>query len=529
MKSSVGRTTAVLLWALTLSACGGGGGDGSSIAPPPPPPGSFTIGGNVTGLTGSGLVLQNNGGNDLTVQSAGAFTFSTALATGAAYAVTVKTQPSGGPAQNCTVTSGSGTVGTAAVTTVNVTCTTQTAKFLYVPNRDSNNISAYSINATTGALTAIANSPFPADQRPFLSTADKAGKSLYVSNIGAPTSPARISAYSINATTGVLTPVVNSPFDLSHPPPPNGTLFISKPMIHPSGAFGYVGAGPTGQLFGATVDATTGELIQINGTPVAVGVGLAPGTFNAAGSVLYLPHNTLNGPAVGAVAVYTVNAPSGVLTPLASYATGGQSPNIAVLNPAGTVLVTSNSVSGTVASFRVDAATGTLTVAAGSPFATGGTNPTSVTVHPSKNFVYATNSIASGSSIAAFQLDTTTAVLTPVANSPFSTNGNNAFFAAIDPSGKFLFVSNRDSNTIQAFTIDQTTGALTSVPNSPFATELRPSAVVIDPSGKYLYASNNGANTVSAYSINATSGALTLINTLPAGTSPGFMEIVGLQ
>ncbi len=85
---------------------------------------SFTVGGTVTGLTGT-LVLQNNGGDDLTVNATGTFAFATPLASGSAYAVTVKTQP-GSPKQTCAVASGSGTVGGANVTSVAVTCTTDT-------------------------------------------------------------------------------------------------------------------------------------------------------------------------------------------------------------------------------------------------------------------------------------------------------------------------------------------------------------------------------------------------------------------
>jgi len=90
----------------------------------PPPPTTFTIGGMVSGLTGTGLVLQDNGGNNLTVTANGAFTFTTAVASGGAYAVTVFSQPSN-PAQNCVVTSGSGNA-SANVTSVQVTCTTVT-------------------------------------------------------------------------------------------------------------------------------------------------------------------------------------------------------------------------------------------------------------------------------------------------------------------------------------------------------------------------------------------------------------------
>ena len=50
----------VLFFALaSLTACGGGGGGGGT-----PPSPTYTIGGTVTGLTGTGLVLQNNSGGD---------------------------------------------------------------------------------------------------------------------------------------------------------------------------------------------------------------------------------------------------------------------------------------------------------------------------------------------------------------------------------------------------------------------------------------------------------------------------------
>jgi N-acetylneuraminic acid mutarotase len=106
---------------LALSSCGG---NSSSSTPPPPPPTTYTIGGTVSGLSGSGLVLQNNAGDNLAVSASGAFTFKTSIASGGAYKVTVLTQPST-PAQTCTVTSGSGTA-TAKVTSVQVACATVT-------------------------------------------------------------------------------------------------------------------------------------------------------------------------------------------------------------------------------------------------------------------------------------------------------------------------------------------------------------------------------------------------------------------
>jgi environmental stress-induced protein Ves len=85
---------------------------------------SFTVGGQITGLAGSGLVLLNNGADNLTVSpNATSFTFATPVASGAAYQVTIATQPTG-PLQSCSVANGSGVVGAGNVTSVQVTCTT---------------------------------------------------------------------------------------------------------------------------------------------------------------------------------------------------------------------------------------------------------------------------------------------------------------------------------------------------------------------------------------------------------------------
>jgi hypothetical protein len=84
------------------------------------PPTTYSIGGTVSGLTGT-AVLQDNGGDNLSVTANGSFTFATQLASGSAYSVTVLTQPSG---QTCAVSGGTGTVGSANVTSVTVTCTT---------------------------------------------------------------------------------------------------------------------------------------------------------------------------------------------------------------------------------------------------------------------------------------------------------------------------------------------------------------------------------------------------------------------
>ena len=118
MKIRLGAVVLVLIASAHLAGCSrehtAGGGNGNLTFLP-----ASTIGGTVSGLTGTGLVLQLNGGGNLGVSASGPFTFPARLGNGTPYSVTVFAQPSG---QTCTVANGSGTLGSANVTTVSVTC-----------------------------------------------------------------------------------------------------------------------------------------------------------------------------------------------------------------------------------------------------------------------------------------------------------------------------------------------------------------------------------------------------------------------
>jgi uncharacterized delta-60 repeat protein/uncharacterized repeat protein (TIGR01451 family) len=85
---------------------------------------AFTVGGSVSGLNGAGLVLRNNGGDDLPVTGNGAFVFPRPVASTAVYLVSVASQPAG---QFCTVSNGNGAIAAANITQVNVACVANVA------------------------------------------------------------------------------------------------------------------------------------------------------------------------------------------------------------------------------------------------------------------------------------------------------------------------------------------------------------------------------------------------------------------
>ena len=89
---------------------------------------AFTVGGSISGLTTSGLVLANGGDTVNVLANAATFTLPTAIANGASYDVTVRAHPT---AVNCTVSNGSGSVSGTNVTQISAACTPGTESVLY--------------------------------------------------------------------------------------------------------------------------------------------------------------------------------------------------------------------------------------------------------------------------------------------------------------------------------------------------------------------------------------------------------------
>ena len=119
---------------------------------------TYTIGGTVSGLiAGRSVTLLDNGTDALTVTANGAFTFKTPVASGSTYKVTVSVQPTG---ETCTVTNGSGTVGTAKVTNVVVACKAQTYTIGGAVSGLNTGASVTLLDNGTDALTVTANGSF---------------------------------------------------------------------------------------------------------------------------------------------------------------------------------------------------------------------------------------------------------------------------------------------------------------------------------------------------------------------------------
>ena len=415
------------------------------------------LAGTISGLTGSGLTLQVNGGNNVAV-SAGStsFSFPTAIATGATYTVTVGQQPIAPPLQVCEVLNGSGTVGVAAAA-VSIVCSSPTEE-LIVSDYQSN-VAALLIGPTTGALGSL-TTPVALPSGSTALAADSAKSFLFALN----PSGQNISAFTISTSTGGFVPVPGSPFSTA----PNADGLTVDPL----GRFLFIGAGSGALAF--DINPSSGALSLVAGSPFpAPPAGLNPGSVACYGpclattSVLYYPQ--YNGTGTFSINGFAIDSTTGSLTSLGYVGAGGCCTtdfNSAVDTKHGFYFLGTGTW---IETYSINATSGALTETSFTQPANG---EDFVAVDLSGQFLYALSD-----NLLVYSIDATSGALTPLSAATVSV-GNAPRQIAFDLSGKYVYVANAGSQSISAFVLDSTTGQLAPVPGSPFPVTVMPELIV---------------------------------------------------
>ena len=319
--------------------------------------------------------------------------------------------------------------------------------FVYAINDSTtgNQIFGFSVNEQTGALTALGGFPVNTGFNGANSTnlemiaVDVVNKRLYALNRGSN----NISAYSVDAATGALSPLPFSPI--------TGIANERTVKVHPSGSPLIVGGDAV-----ASFNITATAAAPAAGSPYAVGTGVSPGgaTLSKDGNYYYTGGNTGN-----FFAGFSVNASTGVLTALdgSPYDTGNVTPYPTATDAAGRLYV----VNSRLASTRV------YTTANGIP-TTASSNPNGLTgitaegeVHPNGSFFVLAD--RSNARLGVYQIVGSGAAttLTAVSGSPFASGGTLSLTLVFNRDGRFLYVANSTTRNITKFDFDATTGVLT--------------------------------------------------------------------
>jgi 6-phosphogluconolactonase len=356
-------------------------------------------------------------------------------------------------------------------------------------------VSAFSIDQTTGALTAIPGSPVQGGGTPAQFSLDPAHHIAYTLlsapfTVSAPYSvPPAVSAYTIDLTTGMLTLVPGAPFGVAWTP-----MYLT---VGPNGKFAYVidfggdYSNNSPSLLTYKVHQDTGALAQ---SPNRSSLGMP--SQNTPGTAIIDP---------AARFLYMVSCPPPQF--------GGEGP---CAEPS------------FIYAFAI-AGDGSVTPVHGSPYPIGPGLQLAMAVTPNGRFLYLNNG-------SAYSIDASSGALTPVPGSPFpvATRGR----IAMDPQGKFVFLVGCGYHETCVEQIDQSTGALTSVPGSPFQVG-GGNLITVDATGHFVYMPNGvdcssygiAFACIAAAQVDRTTGALSPVPGSPFPThqsgTAGPLYIVG--
>ncbi len=348
---------------------------------------------------------------------------------------------------------------------------------LLVASQGDSAIESFTLNTSTGALTAVSGSGVATGTAPFAMQFTPAGDSAFVTNAGSND----ISSYSVNGS-GALKAAATTP---------SGGASPMGMAIDGGGHFLFVANQ------GDTVDPASGTV----------------SVFTISSGAL-----SLVGTTVSDETALPNNPPISVTGPVA-----------VAVTPDGKFLYVANQIQNTVSIFSVDA-TGVLSRAIFP--ATVGTSPSALAVSSSGKFLYVANSGSNNVQVfsicgtATPSCPTPDGTLTEVTGSPIST-GLGPSYIAISSTGNFAYVVDRQSNQISSYKVNVGSGLLTATtPVAAVSTGLHPAAVVVSSGEQFVYVSNTGSNTISQFTMDDTTGALTVIGTpVTSGTQPTALAL----
>jgi 6-phosphogluconolactonase (cycloisomerase 2 family) len=275
-------------------------------------------------------------------------------------------------------------------------------KWMYLALSGGFQVNAYSIDGTSGALTAISGSPFTSLDSDAIAS-DPAGHFLFL--LGADND--EVTVFSIDQTAGSLTKVGTFAANVG---------FAEQVTTDGLGKYLYVTAGNLGtEVAVFSINSTTGALTALPNSPLSISIAQLTSEPTGKFMLGMTGNGALNGfGSDNHVYVYSITQ------------SGSQA--------------------------------GTISPVTGSPFATTYI-PDYLAVAPGGTFVYTFNETVTGTSpMEGFQFNTTSGQLTALSGSPFTaltpTDGR------FDQSGDYLFLN--AVGTLSVVGADTTTGALTS-------------------------------------------------------------------
>jgi len=320
-----------------------------------------------------------------------------------------------------------------------------------------------------------------------------------------------IYAYRFNANTGKFTPI-GLVAETSNP------SFLA---IHPNHRFLYAAneintfeGQPGGSVSAFAIDTASGKLKALNAVSSG-GPGPCHVSLDKSGKWLFVANY-----GGGSVSAYPVQADGslGKATAFVQHAGSSVNPqrqrrpyaHSANPSPDGRFVLVADLGMDQVLTYPIDASKGMATTPSTVAKIEPGSGPRHMAFAPKGKFVYLVSEMAA--TVTAFSYDPANGSLKQLQTISMLpkdfTGPKGAAEIAIDPSGKFLYATNRGHDSLAIFVIDGKKGTLTSVDTVPTQGK-NPRHFAIDPSGKFLLAENQDTTNVVEFRIDGKTGKLT--------------------
>ncbi len=355
---------------------------------------------------------------------------------------------------------------------------------------------------------------------------------------------ALVNAYAIDYQSGALQQLADSPIPASDTSNANPVALVAAPngksiyvVNHDVSQVVQFAVGTDGKLY---AQQTTS--VVTNAAKTIIGTFPTAAAIDPSGNFLFVTFTFQSGfttalPGPGGVAVFPIGHSNNtsqegllgapVMNGTLPYFPVGYNPtgifvnpieSVTTANPLGHVYVidqdhTAAGVQqGVLLSFALNSSTGQLTSIPG-PTLGGfqvGSTPAGIAVDPTGRFIYVTDSATN--QLYAFTVSSSNMPMA-ITSGPFTT-GQFPLGITIDPRGTFVYVANFGSNSVSEFTIDTATGSLSG--GGGATVDTGPTCVTIDPGeGIYLFTSNQRDNTVSSEVLDSHNGSLSNVQGTP--------------
>jgi len=219
----------------------------------------------------------------------------------------------------------------------------------------------------------------------------------------------------------------------------------------------------------------------------------------------------------------------GVAGPAVAVLPTGKNAHAAIIDAANKNLFVTNLGSDQILQYKFDAATGKLTPNNPPAFGTRpGAGPRHLVIHPDGRHAYVLHELDASVDLLAYDAQRgTLGLLKTWSTLPSGFSGKPwAADLHLTPDGRFLYTTERNSNTIAMWKVDTASGELNLIGHQP--TEKQPRGFQIDPSGTWLLAVGQLSHAMTAYRIDPASGRLTQQASVPLGKNPNWVEIISL-